>query len=129
MPEDLKKKVVVIGEDDEPIATLLRDSINDEDGYQAMREASPSPRDRARYARLARVAAQIVVAVGEAIAVEDTAIITRKRGRSNFATAADPAAEKAIVAKLADFDPSIPVLAEESARKELASAKRLWVVD
>ena len=31
-----KKKVVVIGEDDEPIATLLRDSINDEDGYQAV---------------------------------------------------------------------------------------------
>ena len=36
MPEDRKKKVVVIGEDDEPIATLLRDSINDEDGYQAV---------------------------------------------------------------------------------------------
>jgi DNA-binding response OmpR family regulator len=34
--EDRKKKVVVIGEDDEPIATLLRDSINDEDGYQAV---------------------------------------------------------------------------------------------
>jgi DNA-binding response OmpR family regulator len=31
-----KKKVVVIGEDDEPIATLLRDSINDENGYQAV---------------------------------------------------------------------------------------------
>jgi DNA-binding response OmpR family regulator len=31
-----KKKVVVIGEDDEPIATLLRDSINDEAGYQAV---------------------------------------------------------------------------------------------
>jgi len=36
MGEDRKKKVVVIGEDDEPIATLLRDSINDEDGYQAV---------------------------------------------------------------------------------------------
>ena len=35
MPDD-KKKVVVIGEDDAPIATLLRDSINDEDGYQAV---------------------------------------------------------------------------------------------
>jgi DNA-binding response OmpR family regulator len=34
--EDRKKKVVVIGEDDEPIATLLRDSINDEVGYQAV---------------------------------------------------------------------------------------------
>ena len=94
-----------------------------------MPEARPSPRNRARYARLARVAAQIVVTVGEAIAVEDTAIITRKRGRSNFATAADHAAEKAIVAKLADFDRSIPVLAEESVRKELSSAERLWVVD
>jgi len=31
-----RKKVVVIGEDDEPIATLLRDSINDEDGYQSV---------------------------------------------------------------------------------------------
>ena len=36
MSDDLKKKVVVIGEDDEPIATLLRDSINDEAGYQAV---------------------------------------------------------------------------------------------
>ena len=36
MTEDRKKKVVVIGEDDEPIATLLRDSINDENGYQAV---------------------------------------------------------------------------------------------
>ena len=36
MTEDRKKKVVVIGEDDEPIATLLRDSINDEDGYQSV---------------------------------------------------------------------------------------------
>jgi CheY-like chemotaxis protein len=36
MSEGRKKKVVVIGEDDEPIATLLRDSINDEDGYQAV---------------------------------------------------------------------------------------------
>ena len=33
---DHKKKVIVIGEDDEPIATLLRDSINDEDGYQSV---------------------------------------------------------------------------------------------
>jgi DNA-binding response OmpR family regulator len=36
MTGDVKKKVVVIGEDDEPIATLLRDSINDEDAYQAV---------------------------------------------------------------------------------------------
>jgi DNA-binding response OmpR family regulator len=36
MTGEIKKKVVVIGEDDEPIATLLRDSINDEDAYQAV---------------------------------------------------------------------------------------------
>jgi len=36
MTKDVRKKVVVIGEDDEPIATLLRDSINDEDAYQAV---------------------------------------------------------------------------------------------
>src|SRR2546428_12692515 len=36
MTEELRKRVVVIGEDDEPIAVLLRDSINDEDGYQAV---------------------------------------------------------------------------------------------
>ena len=36
MTEELRKRVVVIGEDDEPIAVLLRDSINDEQGYQAV---------------------------------------------------------------------------------------------
>jgi DNA-binding response OmpR family regulator len=36
MPDAHKMKVVVIGEDDEPIATLLRDAINDEDGYQSV---------------------------------------------------------------------------------------------
>jgi DNA-binding response OmpR family regulator len=36
MTDGRKKKVIVIGEDDEPIATLLRDSINDEDGYQSV---------------------------------------------------------------------------------------------
>ena len=34
--EARKKKVVVIGEDDEPIALLLRDAISDEPGYQAV---------------------------------------------------------------------------------------------
>ena len=34
--EERKKKVVVIGEDDEPIARLLRDAISDEPGYQAV---------------------------------------------------------------------------------------------
>ena len=36
MPGELKKKVVVIGEDDEPIAALLRDAIDDEAGYQSI---------------------------------------------------------------------------------------------
>ena len=31
-----RKRVVVVGEDDEPIAFLLRDSFNDEPGYQAV---------------------------------------------------------------------------------------------
>jgi len=34
--EALRKRVVVVGEDDEPIAFLLRDSLNDEPGYQAV---------------------------------------------------------------------------------------------
>jgi DNA-binding response OmpR family regulator len=34
--QEQKKKVVVIGEDDEPIAALLRDAINDEPVYQAV---------------------------------------------------------------------------------------------
>ena len=34
--EERKKRVVVIGEDDEPIAVLLRDAISDEPGYQAV---------------------------------------------------------------------------------------------
>jgi CheY-like chemotaxis protein len=33
---DPRRRVVVIGEDDEPIAFLLRDSFNDESGYQAV---------------------------------------------------------------------------------------------
>jgi len=36
MTKDVRKKVVVIGEDDEPIALLLRDAISDEPGYQAV---------------------------------------------------------------------------------------------
>src|SRR3989454_9334600 len=36
MTAEMKQRVVVIGEDDEPIAVLLRDSINDEQGYQAV---------------------------------------------------------------------------------------------
>jgi DNA-binding response OmpR family regulator len=35
MPVGGRRKRVVIGEDDEPIAVLLRDAINEEPGYQA----------------------------------------------------------------------------------------------
>lgn len=35
-PSGSRKRKVVIGEDDEPIAVLLRDAINDEPGYQAV---------------------------------------------------------------------------------------------
>ncbi len=94
-----------------------------------MPEGRTRPRDRARFAELARLAADTAVAVGDAIAIGDTAIVTRKRGRANFATAADHAAELAIISRLSAHDADIPVLAEESARKGLAEAERLWVVD
>jgi myo-inositol-1(or 4)-monophosphatase len=94
-----------------------------------MPEGKTSPRDRARFADLARLAAGTAVAVGEAIAIGDTAIVTRKRGRANFATAADHTAERAIIAQLSAHDARIPVLAEESVRKGVADAERLWVVD
>lgn len=56
-------------------------------------------------------------------------IVTRKPGRANFATAADHAAEKKIIERLAAHDRTVPVLAEESAKRSLRSAERLWVVD
>jgi len=34
--DEQRKRVVVIGEDDEPIAVLLRDAVNDEPGYQSV---------------------------------------------------------------------------------------------
>ena len=94
-----------------------------------MTGAKTSQRDRARYKRLARLAAETATTVGDAIAIQDTAIVTRKRGRANFATAADHTAERTIIARLREEDATIPVLAEESARKGLASSERLWVVD
>ena len=94
-----------------------------------MKETRASARDRARFADLARLAAETAAAVGEAIAVDDTAIVTRKRGRANFATAADHAAERAIITRLTAHDSGIPILAEESARKGIVNAERLWVVD
>jgi myo-inositol-1(or 4)-monophosphatase len=94
-----------------------------------MPKGKPSPRDRGRFAKLAHLAAETAVAVGDAIVIGDTAIVTRKRGRANFATAADHAAEQAIISRLSSHDPRIPVLAEESARKGLTDVERLWVVD
>ena len=69
------------------------------------------------------------MAVGDAIVQTDVDIVTRKRGRANFATAADHAAEREIMKRLAAHDRGIPVLSEESAKKELRRAERLWVVD
>jgi len=94
-----------------------------------MPEAITSARDRARFANLARLAAETAVAVGDAIGVDDTAIVTRKRGRANFATAADHAAERTIISRLSAHDSRIPILAEESVRKGIVDAERLWVVD
>jgi myo-inositol-1(or 4)-monophosphatase len=94
-----------------------------------MPEGKTSPRDRRRFAELARLAAEAALAVGDAIAIDDTAVVTRKRGRANFATAADHAAERDIIARLSAHDPGIPILAEESARKGIVNAERLWVVD
>ena len=88
-----------------------------------------SAADAARYATLARIATQTAVAVGEAIVQSDVHIVTRKKGRANFATAADHAAEKAVIERLAVHDAAIPVLAEESAKAAIRKAERLWVVD
>ena len=85
--------------------------------------------DATRYATLARVATETAVAVGDAIVQTDVQIVTRKKGRANFATAADHAAEKAVIERLAAHDPDVPVLAEESAKAAVRKAERLWVVD
>ncbi len=85
--------------------------------------------DSVRYADLAKLAAETAAAVGARIRVDDVAIVTRKRGRANFATAADHAAETEIIRRLRRRDRTIPVLAEESADRALRKAERLWVVD
>ncbi len=82
-----------------------------------------------RWADLADVAASAAQLVGDAIDVERIEIVQRKRGRANFATIADHAAQEAIIARLAEHDRSIPVLAEEGAAAKTARAERLWVVD
>ncbi len=78
---------------------------------------------------MARHAASIAVDVGKAIDTAAVEIVTRKGGRTNFATASDHAAEGEILRRLRDLDGSVPILAEESARDELRRAERLWVVD
>ncbi|MFN2520106.1 MAG: inositol monophosphatase [Candidatus Limnocylindria bacterium] len=78
---------------------------------------------------MARHAAAIAVDVGKAIDTAAVEIVTRKGGRTNFATASDHAAEREILRRLRDLDGSVPILAEESARDELRRAERLWVVD
>lgn len=85
--------------------------------------------DPGRFAALARIATETAVAVGDRIEVDDVAIVTRKRGRANFATAADHAAEAEILKRLRAHDKTIPILAEESADRKLRGAERLWVVD
>jgi myo-inositol-1(or 4)-monophosphatase len=85
--------------------------------------------DTDRYAALARVATQTAISVGDGIVQSDVRIVTRKKGRANFATAADHAAEQTILERLAAHDAAIPVLAEESPKAVLRKAERLWVVD
>ncbi len=82
-----------------------------------------------RYARLAAVAARTAREVGDAVDVAQTAIVTKKRGRQNFATVADHAAQEAIVRRLTAHDRSIPILAEEGRERAARRAERLWVVD
>jgi len=89
----------------------------------------PTREDARRFGSLARLAAKTAVSVGRRIKVDDVEIVTRKRGRANFATAADHAAEAGILRALRAHDPSIPILAEESADRALRGAERLWVVD
>ncbi|HET8569546.1 MAG TPA: inositol monophosphatase [Candidatus Limnocylindria bacterium] len=87
--------------------------------------------DRARWAEHARFAAETAAAIGDAIVVENVGVVTRKKGRANFATAADHAAEEAIVSAIGRHDPGATVLAEETAygKKLTRDAERFWVVD
>ncbi|MBI2773736.1 MAG: inositol monophosphatase [Chloroflexi bacterium] len=82
-----------------------------------------------RYAALAALAASTAHEVGDAIDIAQVGIVTRKRGRANFATAADHAAQEAVISRLRAHDPAIPVLAEEGAVRSLRRAERVWVVD
>lgn len=84
---------------------------------------------QARWEAHARFAAATAAAVGDAIVVENVGIVTRKQGRANFATAADHAAEEAILTAIRVHDPGAAILAEESSKGATARAERLWVVD
>lgn len=86
-------------------------------------------RPKARWAAHARFAAETAVAVGDAIVVGNVGIVTQKPGRANFATAADHAAEEAILTAIRDHDPGVAILAEESSTVALGQPDRLWVVD
>lgn len=86
-------------------------------------------RPKARWAAHARFAAETAAAVGNAIVVENVGIVTRKHGLANFATAADHAAEDAILAAIREHDPGVAILAEESSKGAAGQADRLWVVD
>ncbi|HEX4745189.1 MAG TPA: inositol monophosphatase family protein [Candidatus Limnocylindria bacterium] len=84
---------------------------------------------RAHWSAHARFAAETALAVGNAIVVENVGIVTQKKGRANFATAADHAAEEAILDAIRRYDPGAPILAEESPGFDAGKAERLWVVD
>lgn len=84
---------------------------------------------KARWAAHARFAAETAAAVGDAIVVGNIGIVTQKPGRANFATAADHAAEEAILSAIREHDPGAAILAEESSTGAAGQAERLWVVD
>ena len=86
-------------------------------------------RPKARWAAHARFAAETAMAVGDAIVVGNVGIVTQKPGRANFATAADHAAEEAILAAIREHDPGVAILAEESSKGAAEQADRLWIVD
>ena len=93
------------------------------------REPKGPPKTNARWSAHARFAAETALSVGNAIVVENIGIVTQKKGRANFATAADHAAEEAIIAAIRAYDPGVPIMAEESAAIDVGKAERLWVVD
>jgi len=88
-----------------------------------------SARSRAELATLDARRAETAGRLEPAIDVRGIGIVKRKGGRANFATAADHAAEKAIIARLEEHDAGIAVLAEESATKEARRAERLLTCD